>query len=146
VFSLILKKPNTVCTRYPGVHSTFTCYQPNLRLNPPNATPLSMSRALSLSLSFPVPGSFPFLAITRPVSCPVPGSLDPWSRCGLRRAAQKREEGGGGRCGLRNDRRLWSLGSEVISTMLVDQGACAKRVQDVDQTAFATQVLSPDLS
>jgi hypothetical protein len=94
VFSLILKKPNTVCTRYPGVHSTFTCYQPNLRLNPPNATPLSMSRALSLSFSFPVPGSFPFLAITRPVSCPVPGSFDPWSRCGLRRAARRRRPEG----------------------------------------------------
>jgi hypothetical protein len=34
----------------------------------------------------------------------------------------------------------------VISKILIGQGTCAKSVQDDDETAFATQGLSPDLS
>jgi hypothetical protein len=124
VFSLILKKKR-------WSYSVSRCAFCLCRFTSPRPAPASSqchtafeSQALSLSFSFPVPASFPILALSRPVSCPIPSSFGPlvrWARCSLRRAGGAGEGGWrmvGGRlsrmCGLRRAARRRGRGGRIL--------------------------------
>jgi hypothetical protein len=145
---LYSKQTNRVCTRYPGVHSTFTCYQPNLRLILPMphrfqcpklfpCPPLARFLALSRSWLFPVPSLARFLALLTP----CPGGRGGAAYGGRRRGGRRAEEGGAA-YGTTGASGVWDCKRSVrcSSTKVLVRRECKMLIRRRLQRRFCHQI------